>query len=75
MLAERARAKGIQLAMAIAPDVPPRLRGDPGRLRQIQTILIGNALKFTSKGKVVLRISKESEICKIWWSPIKNRHR
>jgi signal transduction histidine kinase len=61
MLAERARAKGIEVAMAIAPDVPPRLRGDPGRLRQILTNLTCNALKFTSKGEVLVRISKESE--------------
>jgi signal transduction histidine kinase len=61
MLAECARAKGIEVAVAIAPEVPPRLRGDPGRLRQILTILIGNALKFTSEGEVLIRISKESE--------------
>ena len=61
MLTKRAQAKGVELASVIAPDVPPRLRGDPGRLRQILTNLIDNGLKFTGKGEVVVRISKEHE--------------
>jgi two-component system, sensor histidine kinase and response regulator len=52
----RSLEKGLRLALAVAPDVPRKLRGDPGRLRQILLNLLGNALKFTSKGEVALEV-------------------
>jgi PAS domain S-box-containing protein len=52
LLAPRAREKGIAFESSLVPGVPARLRGDPGRLRQILLNLASNALKFTHRGKV-----------------------
>ncbi len=59
-LAGRAHAKGLELACQIEPDVPDALVGDDGRLRQVIVNLVGNAIKFTAQGEVVLTIEVDS---------------
>jgi two-component system sensor histidine kinase/response regulator len=61
LLATRAHVKGLELAYEIRPDVPTALLGDPGRLRQVITNLIGNAIKFTEHGEVVLTVYAETQ--------------
>ncbi len=59
VLAQRAQTKGLELASDIRRDVPDALVGDAGRLRQVILNLVGNAIKFTNRGEVILRIAPE----------------
>ena len=61
LLAAQAHSKGLELAAFIKPECPLELRGDPGRLRQIVNNLVGNAVKFTSQGEVVVTVSRVNE--------------
>ena len=56
-IALRAHDKGLELLCSIDPGVKTLLQGDPGRIRQILTNLAGNAVKFTSRGEVVIKVS------------------
>jgi two-component system sensor histidine kinase/response regulator len=57
LLALRASEKGVELACHVAPDVPETVLGDPGRLGQVLLNVMGNAIKFTDEGEVVLGVA------------------
>jgi two-component system, sensor histidine kinase and response regulator len=58
-LAPLGAEKGLELAHYVRPDVPDIWLGDPGRLSQILVNLVGNAIKFTSRGEIVVRVDRE----------------
>jgi signal transduction histidine kinase/DNA-binding response OmpR family regulator len=62
LFAPRAAAKGVELVCSLAPDLPGRVEGDPGRLRQMLFNLVGNAVKFTETGWIQVAISLEPEL-------------
>ncbi|MDH5445077.1 MAG: response regulator [Gammaproteobacteria bacterium] len=61
LLAERAHSKHIEINFDLPPDIPRMVLGDPTRLRQILLNLLGNAIKFTSKGQVITRVQVLSD--------------
>ncbi|MGH9447906.1 MAG: ATP-binding protein, partial [Terriglobia bacterium] len=60
-IAARARQKGLEIVVDFGSEVSPRLVGDPGRLRQVLLNLVGNAIKFTAHGKIVVEAHEERE--------------
>ena len=61
LLAPRAHQKELELGCHIQVDLPDRVFGDPARLRQIVINLVGNAIKFTDKGEVMLHVERQSQ--------------
>jgi PAS domain S-box-containing protein len=62
LLSQRAQEKGIRLGWAIDPALPREIVGDEVRLRQIITNLVGNAIKFTDKGGVLVTVSRSADV-------------
>jgi signal transduction histidine kinase/CheY-like chemotaxis protein len=70
-VAIRADEKGLELMCEVAPEVPEIVRADSGRLRQIIINLVGNAIKFTEKGEVVVKVQLQAALrneCMLWFT-------
>ena len=67
VMAPKAREKGLEMVSDVKPDVPATLIGDPFRLRQILLNLVGNAIKFTNKGEVVISVVRKQRLRDQLW--------
>ena len=65
LLRSRALEKGLELSVEYAPGIPDAIETDPGRLRQVLTNLVGNAVKFTGAGRVRILVDMDAETAKV----------
>ena len=62
LMAHKCQEKGLEFIYSLDSDVPVHVQGDPGRLRQVLLNLTGNATKFTERGEVVIKVTKDAEV-------------